>query len=108
MICDDTDKDMWAEMRQGQKRAKARKRNAMHNIAKRMKIEDRVEFPNEGTCLLDGHVYYYAQKKKARVKGRNKYYQMRGFKHFVEVFARPAADLPICVDDTLALTYQVA
>jgi len=64
------------------------KRNAMHNISKRLKILDRVEFPNEGTCLLDGKFYYYAQKRKARVKGKKKMYQMRGFQHFIDVFGK--------------------
>jgi hypothetical protein len=67
---------------------RTRNRNAMHNISKRLKILDRVEFPNEGTCLLDGQFYYYAQKRKARVKGKTRYYQMRGFEHFVSVFGR--------------------
>lgn len=76
----------YIELNEARKKSRARNRNAMRNIARRMKIEDRVEFPNEGTCLLDGRVYYYAQKKRARVKGEKKYYDMRGFKHFVEVF----------------------
>ena len=67
---------------------RANKRQSMHNMAKRLKIVERVEFPNEGTCLLDGQFYYYAQKKKARVKGNNKYYQMRGFQHFIDVFGK--------------------
>lgn len=79
-VCDNCEGDMW------RKKSRQRKRNAMHNIAKRMKITHRIEFINEGTCLLDERVYYYAQKRKARVKGEQKYYQMRGFKHFVEVF----------------------
>lgn len=86
--CESTDKDMWASLKQSRSRGRERKRNAMYNISKRLKILDRVEFPNEGTCLLDGKVYYYAQKKKARVKGQKKYYQMRGFEHFVTVFGR--------------------
>lgn len=86
-LCEATDRDLWASLKEDRKKSRERKRNAMHNIAKRMKIESRVEFPNEGTCLLDGKVYYYAQKKKARVKGQSKYYQMRGFQHFVDVFA---------------------
>ena len=76
----------WEGINEAKKKTQARKRNAMHNIAKRLKIAERVEFPNEGTCLLDGRVYYYAQKKKAKVKGTMKYYQMRGFEHFVKVF----------------------
>lgn len=84
--CEASDKDMWRSLREDRKRHRQRKRNAMHNIAKRLKIEHRVEFPNEGTCVLDGRVYYYAQKRKARVKGQNKYYQMRGFEHFIQVF----------------------
>ena len=63
-----------------------RKRNAIENIAKRLKILDRIEMVNEGTCLLDGRVYFYAQTRNARIKGVQKYYQMRGFEHFVEVF----------------------
>jgi len=67
---------------------KASRRQSMHNISERLKIVDRVEFPNEGTCLLDGKFYYYAQKKKARVKGTKKQYQMRGFQHFIDVFGK--------------------
>jgi hypothetical protein len=84
--CEASDKDMWEALKQARQKSQARKRNAMHNIAKRLKILDRVEFPNEGTCLLDGKVYYYAQKRKARVKGQAKYYQMKGFEHFIQVF----------------------
>lgn len=76
----------YAELNEAKKRSRARRRNAMHNIAARKKMLHRVEFPNEGTCLLDGRVYYYAQKRKARVKGRTKYYDMRGFEHFITVF----------------------
>ena len=85
--CEATDKDMWAASKHARKKSGERKRNAMHDIGKRMKILDRLEFPNEGTCLLDGRIYYYAKKRKARVKGTTKYYQMRGFEHFVNVFA---------------------
>jgi hypothetical protein len=84
----DDDSGMWEAMRAAQEASRERKRSAMHNISARLKILDRVEFINEGTCLLDGRVYYYAQKKKARVKGEKKYYQMRGFEHFVKVFGR--------------------
>jgi hypothetical protein len=58
----------------------------MRNISERKKILDRVSFPNEGTCLLDGRVYYYAQKRTARIKGQKEYYQMRGFEHFLAEF----------------------
>lgn len=84
--CDATDKDAYASIKIWRKESRRRKRNAMRNIAKRLKITDRVKFPNEGTCLLDDKVYYYAQKRKARVKGQKKYYQMRGFEHFIKVF----------------------
>ena len=86
--CEQTDKDMWNALKEARNKQQIRKRNAMHNIAARLKITNRVEFPNEGTCLLDGRVYYYAQKRKARVKGQKKYYQMRGFEHFVAVFGQ--------------------
>lgn len=79
--------DEWEAMHEARKKSRGRKRNAMHNIAARLGIADRLEFINEGTCLLDGRVYYYAQKRKARVKGQDKYYQMRGFEHFAQVFA---------------------
>ena len=85
--CESVDADLWAACKVARGHQRERKRNAMHNIAKRLKILDRVSFPNEGTCLLDGCVYYYAQKKKARRKGEQKYYQMRGFAHFIEVFS---------------------
>lgn len=84
--CEATDKDMWASLKHDRQKNRQQKRNAMWNISERLKIMDRVEFPNEGTCLLDGRVYYYAQKRKARVKGEKKYYQMRGFEHFIKVF----------------------
>lgn len=84
--CDATDKDAYASIKIWRKESRRRKRNAMRNIAKRLKITHRVKFPNEGTCLLDDKVYYYAQKRKARVKGQKKYYQMRGFEHFIKVF----------------------
>lgn len=79
--------DEWDGVHEAVRRSRARKRNAMHNIAERLGISERLEFINEGTCLLDGRVYYYAQKRKARVKGKGKYYQMRGFEHFAQVFA---------------------
>ena len=84
--CEASDKDGWEALKQARNKSKDRKRNAMHNIAKRLKILDRVQFPNEGTCLLDERVYYYAQKRKARIKGQAKYYQMKGFEHFIEAF----------------------
>jgi len=86
VFCEAVDKDMWAALHEARRKNRARKRNAMLNISKRLKITHRVTFPNEGTCLLDNRVYYYAQKKKARVKGEKKYYQMRGFEHFINVF----------------------
>lgn len=84
--CDATDKDTSALLSASAEKIRDKKRNAMHNIAKRRNILHRVQFPNEGTCLLDGRVYYYAQKRTARVKGKQKYYQMRGFAHFVDIF----------------------
>ena len=84
--CEASDEGMWARLRNDRSISRDRKRNAMHNISKRLKITDRVEFPQEGTCLLDGRFYYYSQKRKARVKGTQKCYQMRGFAHFVKVF----------------------
>lgn len=84
--CEASDKDMWESLKRDRRKTRQRKRDSMLSIARRLKIVDRVEFPNEGTCLLDGRVYYYAQKQKARVKGQAKYYQMRGFDHFVKVF----------------------
>lgn len=84
--CEATDKDLWKGLANDRKKSRERKRNAMRNIAERKKILDRVSFPNEGTCLLDGRVYYYAQKKTARVKGQQQYYQMRGFEHFLSEF----------------------
>jgi hypothetical protein len=86
---DDSDSKMWDLIHQAKRASRDRKRNAMYNISERLKILDRVEFVNEGTCLLDGKFYYYAQKKKARVKGKNKYYTMRGFQHFIDVFCEP-------------------
>lgn len=74
------------EFAEARKKERKRRRVAMHNVASRLGILDRVEFPNAGTCLFDDRVYYYAQTRKARVKGQRKYYQMRGFGHFVEVF----------------------
>lgn len=87
--CEATDKDAYAAMRSAKRASKDRNRNAMHNIADKMGVADRVTFPNEGTCLLDGKFYYYAQKKKARVKGKQKYYKMRGFQHFIDRFGKP-------------------
>lgn len=69
------------------KKSRSMKRNAMHNIANRMKMIDRCSFQNEGTCLLDGRVYYYCQKRTARIKGEKRYIQMRGFQDFLETFA---------------------
>ena len=60
----------------------------MHNMVERLGLTDRVSFPNEGTCLLDGKFFYYAQKKKARKKGKNKHYSMRGFQHFIDTFGQ--------------------
>lgn len=85
--CESVDRDLWAGLAAARRKQRGRRRNAMHNISKRLKILDRVSFPNEGTCLLDGRVYYYSQKKTARRKGEKTYHQMRGFAHFVEVFS---------------------
>jgi len=82
------DSEFWDAMKADRKKSKDRKRNAMHNIAKKMRIEHRLIFPNEGTCLLDGRVYYYAQKRTARVKGTKEYIDIGGFQNFVNVYAR--------------------
>lgn len=78
------DENDWQGMALAQRIGRARKRDAMENIAKRMKISHRIEYVNEGTILFDGRFYYYAQKQTARIRGDKAQYQMRGFKHFIE------------------------
>jgi len=69
--------------------SKSRKRNVMYNESKKRGILDRVEFIHDGgACVIDGKYYYYSQKKKGRVKGSKKYYQMRGFNHFLDTFIK--------------------
>jgi hypothetical protein len=85
---DEGDDNLWRILGKARQESCHRRANAMINISKKKKIMDRVEFINDGTCLLDNRVYYYAQKKKARVKGQTKYYQMRGFAHFIKVFGK--------------------
>ena len=87
-FCDGTDKDAYVFLNMAKRESKARTNQSMHNITERLKITDRVKFINEGTCLLDDEFYYYAQKRKARVKGTTKQYQMRGFQHFIDVFGK--------------------
>jgi len=81
-------RDDWSGMAKWRKESRENKRNSMHNMCEKNKIVDRVEFPNEGTCLVDGEFYYYCQSKKARKVGQNKYYQMRGFQHFIDTFLK--------------------
>ena len=86
--CEASDKDLWHGLREAKKEQCAKRRKSLVNSVKRFKLEDRAEYPNEATVVIDGKYYYYCQKKKARVKGSKKYYQMRGFSHFVDVFLK--------------------
>lgn len=80
--------DEYEGLREARRRKRRRNRNAMRKAVEKSGVLERVEFINEGTCLLDGKFYYYAQKKTARRKGDSKYYQMRSFEHFIEVFGK--------------------
>jgi hypothetical protein len=64
------------------------RRRSLCNMITKFNLMDRTEWINDATVLIDNKYYYYAQKRKARVKGSKKYYQMRGFEHFYEVFLR--------------------
>jgi len=76
--------DDWRGIDEHRREVRAKRRNSLRNMVNRLKLADRCEFPNEGTVLVDGRFYYYAQSKKARVKGSKTYRQMRGFQHFVD------------------------
>jgi hypothetical protein len=67
------------------------RRRSLCNMITKFKLADRTKWINNATVLIDDKYYYYAQRRKARVKGKNKYYQMRGFEHFYEVFLREKA-----------------
>jgi hypothetical protein len=86
--CDKHDRDMWVDLKDGKNAVRDRRRNTLHNQIQKFKLEDRVKFINDGTVVFDNKYYYYCQKKKARVKGNPKQYQMRGFAHFLEVFLK--------------------
>lgn len=86
--CDSSDRDAWADLKEARKKAREKRRNTLHNQIRKFKLENRVEFINDGTVVFDNKYYYYCQKKKARVKGNPKQYQMRGFAHFLEVFLK--------------------
>ena len=86
----DPDPSGWTALAEAKRKGRERNRQAIYNIAKKMGVLDRIEIQaHGGSCLLDGKVYYYAQKKKARKKGSNKTYQMRGVQHFFDVFLSP-------------------
>ena len=53
-----------------------------------LNLQDRVEFVNRAIGLFDNKYYFYAYDHKACVKGREKWYNMKDFEHFVEVFLK--------------------
>lgn len=63
-----------------------KRRNSLYNMINRLNLGNRCEFINDGTVLFDGKYTYYCQSKKAKCRNNPKYYQMRGFQHFVDVF----------------------
>lgn len=63
--------------------------NVMHQTVRKLRIGHRVTYVNCGTCLLDDKFYYYLKTKQARCKGSQaKMYQMRSFRHFLDVFMK--------------------
>jgi len=80
------EKSLTEIMKEARKERKQRKRNSLENSIKKYKLQDRTKWINEGSVVIDDMYYYYCQSKKAKVKGRNKYYQMRGFSHFYDTF----------------------
>ena len=68
------------------KEARRKKRSSLENSIKKYKLESRTKWINQGSVVIDDKYYYYCQSKKAKVKGHNKYYQMRGFSHFYDTF----------------------
>lgn len=73
---------------EGKRRARRKKRSALENSIKKYKLESRTKWINRGSVVIDDKYYYYCQSKKAKVKGYNKYYQMRGFSHFYDTFLK--------------------
>lgn len=68
-------------------RERAKRRAGLESGIKKFGLQDRAVIRDQGgTIVVDGKYWYYCQSKKARVQGRNKFYQMRGFAHFVETF----------------------
>ena len=61
---------------------KENKEKVLENSIKKYKLQDRTKWINEGSIVIDDKYYYYCQSKKAKVKGYNKYYQMRGIQSF--------------------------
>jgi len=80
------EKSLTEIMKEARKKRKQRKRTSLENSIKKYKLQDRTKWINEGSVVIDDMYYYYCQSKKAKVKGRNKYYQMRGFSHFYDTF----------------------
>jgi len=77
------------ELAEHRLRTKVRTRKQVNNMIDRLGLRSRVKLLNEGTFEFDEKFIYYCQKKKARVSERGrgmKFYQMRGFQHFVDVF----------------------
>lgn len=68
------------------RKTRRKNRSALYNSVEKYKLEGRTKWINEGSVIIDDKYYYYCQSKKARVKGSNKYYKMRGFSHFYDTF----------------------
>lgn len=59
-----------------------KKRDVVLNRIEKYKLNDRVERINEGTFLFDDKYYYYTNKKKYRLKGTQKNFDVGGFDEF--------------------------
>jgi len=69
-----------------------RKISALHrakefrNTIQRLDLTDRVELIDNGSGIFDNKFYYYSNLKMARVEGSKKWYSVRNFAKFLEVF----------------------
>jgi hypothetical protein len=56
------------------------------NDIKKYGLESRVEWTDRSVVLVDDTFYYSAKSRKVRRKGKAKWYQMKNFSHFYNVF----------------------
>lgn len=75
-ILPDEEDNIYKIINETNRKKRSINRNTIETKLEKYKLENRVEYINDGTLLFDNLYYYYIQKKKYRKKGTQIYHKL--------------------------------